>query len=680
MSKYSFVRIFILYLPDVFILLGMIFAYIYKEYLSSEILRYSLMGIGSFLLLQSITLKIGYKYLFVRRIKNIIGVIDELKRGKYIVSQEHVNENDELAKIFNELIIIGRHVNEVLTIQKFEIEKFYEFYNDIILLVDSYLVILNEKREIIFANDSFCKKFQVDLEEIIGRNINEIFIFVTNKINEAITQVKSFNNSILLEKIHLFSKKKISIIADMKLSKIATHGWEHISLIIDDITTRCKKDYQINVLEGLSDLTYRDEKNNTNLYTILSSITSKNGLGFARAMLFLLDEREKSLRWEMIVGSDSTLKIQNILSGSGGYAAFTNPDNGHTISIVKSMRMPDMTESIIFDMDSNNIFVRSLKNQEIIHIQDSNGDDRVDNEVREFMNVDEFVVVPLIVDNRAIGLIIADNLDTPIPIIDDHIQLLSTFSLQVALYIENNRIIFSLEMQMEAMRRRQKSMVESERLAAVGRVATHLAHEIRNPLVTMGGYARRIEKLAENDVEVLRAADIIIKESKRLEDILSNIMDFTKISSFVIEYNNVNDAINETMELLWNQLKEKGIEVSLRLNKQIPLLRVDFNQIKQVILNLLQNSIEATGPKDKIEIITDVDDGHVTITIGDTGHGIGSENIDNIFEPFFTTKVTGIGLGLAIVNKIIRDHNGRITIRNKETGGAEFSIMLPISQ
>jgi signal transduction histidine kinase len=174
------------------------------------------------------------------------------------------------------------------------------------------------------------------------------------------------------------------------------------------------------------------------------------------------------------------------------------------------------------------------------------------------------------------------------------------------------------------------------------------------------------------------SADIILRECERLEKTLSNVMDFSRPTKFIKEFNNMNDIISDTVNLLKNIFQEKRLTVELDLGNEIPLVKSDFNQMKQVMLNLFQNSIDATPAGGEITVKTDSDGETIIVTICDTGSGIDGEDPNILFEPFYSTKVSGVGLGLAIVKKIIKDHNGSIKFLNRNGGGAEFVIRLPI--
>jgi signal transduction histidine kinase len=155
-------------------------------------------------------------------------------------------------------------------------------------------------------------------------------------------------------------------------------------------------------------------------------------------------------------------------------------------------------------------------------------------------------------------------------------------------------------------------------------------------------------------------------------------MDFTRPSKYIKEFNNINEVVVDTVELLRNLFLEKKIDIDIDMDENIPLVKSDFNQMKQVMLNLIQNAIDATPAGGSINIITENDSQFVAIRVQDTGTGIDQEDPDIVFEPFYTTKVTGVGLGLANVKKIIKDHNGSIEVVNRENAGAEFVVKLPI--
>ncbi len=675
----------LLFLPELFLAGTLLYLLLTNQRSSSFFLYVALFTI-MFLIIRAFVLFFFHFRISVK-INSIISLINEFKKGRFNVTQNNHYAHDPFSIIQKELSVLGRHLDSIVNSQKSEISNLRELYNSIVLSISSYFIVLNEKEDIIFANESFCKKFQFDLEDIIGKKIDSIFIFLTPTIKENIKTVITQKEPIVLEKTHLVSSNRISIIADIKLSTMVVQGETQIIFVIDDVTAICKKDFQINLITQVSETIQRDDEIESVLHAILIGVTSGSGLGFNRAMLFLTDPKEKKLIGKMAVGPDTmeeAIQIWSSVSACGVeiYSQLKSykergPENSRFISKVlnASFNLKDPT----------NIFSHACNKQEHLHIYDAANDARVSAEIRDFMEVREFIVIPLVSLNKSIGVIVADNKFNQTPIGRDSIELLSIFAFQAALLIESYNNLHMIKKEMEKIRERQEAMVESEKLAALGRISSHIAHEIRNPLVTMGGYARRITQLAKDQKDLLKnqefitkAAQVVLKESERLEKTLSNVMDFSRTTSFIMEFNNINEIILDTCDLLKNLFQERRIHLTLKLDEELPLVKSDFNQMKQVMLNLLQNAIDATPAEGEITVMTLASDKEVQISVRDTGSGIPEEDQTKIFEPFFSTKVTGVGLGLSIIKKIVTDHNGDISVLSSKNRGSEFIVKLPL--
>lgn len=612
-------------------------------------------------------------------INKIKEVVSDFKKGKFAQSYQEVKVVNDLDEILRELVVAGRHLDSIMTAQKKEIDNFIELYNSIIFSISSYFIVLDDEDRVLFANDGFYKKFQFQSDEVYSKKIEDIFYFVNARLKGGITQVRQTGKTVVLEKTHLLTLNKISIIADIKISNIVMKDASQIIIIIDDVTKKLRNDYQISLMSQISESIQKDDEIDRVLFTILTGVTSGTGLGFNRAMLFLVEDG--MLVGKMAVGPDSfeeAIQIWTAASTTSTDKSFVEIKSAemkagvNLLSRVLSARFPVKTE---------NVFTRALNGRENVHVADSWNDERVGKDVRDLMDVREFIVTPLVVVNKGIGIIVADNKFNQVPISNDSIELLSIFAFQAAISIEGYNNIVKLKREMQKIKERQEAMIESEKLAAVGRIAAHIAHEIRNPLVTMGGYAKRIVQQAQKAPKgetIARAAEVIIKESDRLEKTLSNVMDFTKPSTFIMKFNSVNEVIEDTCSLLHNSFQEKKIGVRLSLLPALPLVKSDFNQLKQVMLNLLQNAIDETPPAGAIEIASAVEAKRIAVYVRNEGSMILEESLSQIFDPFFTTKVTGVGLGLAIVKKIIADHGGEISVRNLPERGVEFKILLPL--
>ncbi len=231
---------------------------------------------------------------------------------------------------------------------------------------------------------------------------------------------------------------------------------------------------------------------------------------------------------------------------------------------------------------------------------------------------------------------------------------------------------------MEQLIRTQEMLIRSERFAAIGEAAAYLSHEIKNPLMLIGGFANQIEKSLPEEDDNIRKLRIIRDETRRLELLLTDVRDFTRPSLPQKELRDIRLSIEETLALVKNELEEKGIGCDKVLDNELPHVWFDPEQIKQVLINLIKNAAEATS-EGGITIVTEQNDDCIKVSIIDTGKGMSAETVENIFNPFFTTKKKGTGLGLAVCRKIIEDHVGKISVESREGKGTCITFTLPVN-
>ena len=228
-----------------------------------------------------------------------------------------------------------------------------------------------------------------------------------------------------------------------------------------------------------------------------------------------------------------------------------------------------------------------------------------------------------------------------------------------------------------------QQLVQSERLATIGRLSTQIAHEIMNPLSSIKMNIRILSKregLSPNDQRRLQIANF---EMDHLEKILQDIFDYSKSLQMNFSRENLNEVLEKSFLIVQDHLEEKGIQVVRRYKKDLPLARIDLVRIMQVFTNLMMNSIHAIARRGKVLVTTGVARQNgmrwLRVTLSDNGKGIPATQLESIFEPFYTTKSHGTGLGLTIVKKIVEQHQGKILVDSRPGQYTKFSILLPLA-
>jgi two-component system NtrC family sensor kinase len=228
----------------------------------------------------------------------------------------------------------------------------------------------------------------------------------------------------------------------------------------------------------------------------------------------------------------------------------------------------------------------------------------------------------------------------------------------------------------------QRTLMQQEKLASIGRLSAGVAHEINNPMTTILTSAMLLqEDLAEDD-PMRQELELIASETMRCRKIVTSLLNFARQSQPDKRLNDLNQMINECILLTQKQAAFKDIAIRCDTKPGIPPIWFDKGQIEQAIINLILNAVEATASGGSITISTDCCDqeDRTRIDICDTGEGIIKENLNKIFDPFFTTKTSGTGLGLAITHGIIEQHGGSIEVDSELGKGTCFAIYLPISK
>jgi PAS domain S-box-containing protein len=233
-------------------------------------------------------------------------------------------------------------------------------------------------------------------------------------------------------------------------------------------------------------------------------------------------------------------------------------------------------------------------------------------------------------------------------------------------------------------RRETQETIESERFSAVTLLAAGVAHEIGNPLNSLDIQLQLIARKLKNgpkgfveETDLQKSLSIARGEVARLDQIISKFLKAVRPTPPEAEPSDFNSLILESVNFLKTEIEDRGITVEFFPGKNLPPVTVDRNQIRQAIYNVIRNSFQAMESKGHLRVVTGTDDTHIWVSIGDNGGGIDPKVADKVFQPYFTTKKDGSGLGLLVVQRIVRAHGGEIDLKSAAGKGVLFTIRIP---
>ena len=225
-----------------------------------------------------------------------------------------------------------------------------------------------------------------------------------------------------------------------------------------------------------------------------------------------------------------------------------------------------------------------------------------------------------------------------------------------------------------------RSEVErSQRLAAVGSLAAGVAHEIRNPLSSLKGFATYFRQRYGGVPDDVKIADIMIQEVDRLNRVISELLEFSRPMELKRTKKDLAGLVRHTLGTIEGQLRDKGITIKADMSPGLPEAAIDPDRMTQVFLNLFLNAMAAMDREGILSVGVARQDGRtLRVSVSDTGTGIRKEDLGRVFDPYFTTKSSGTGLGLAIVHRIVEAHGGEIRLESEPGKGTTFTILFPI--
>ncbi len=438
------------------------------------------------------------------------------------------------------------------------------------------------------------------------------------------------------------------------------------------------------------------------VHMTLTAITLGDGLGFNRAMLFLVDEKNRTLKGTMAVGpndAEEAGKIWDTLSQRKGnpselVAQIGSPAENPSLlnAIVKGIQIPlEQGECILARtvLEGRSFNVRfpqeggawvQKRCERGCHLVSEVGC-YVSEHLSRDPNVYAFATIPLWGKGKVIGVILVDNLYNQHPITDEDLHYLTMFSSQAGLAIENAMLYRNLEEVHQELKETQTFLVHQEKMAALGELSTSIAHEIRNPLVSIGGFARRLDRILPADAFEKRYTQTIVKEVGRVEKILTHILNYTHEEAIALKELDLREVMEESLSMVLEELKNRRIELVKEFADPLPFVKGDYYQLKQAFFNLISNACESMNGSGQLSIriqpISRNGSSYVKVEVEDTGAGIEPEALHHIFNPFYTTKDNRLGLGLPIIHRVVTTHQGQIEVNNHPGKGVTFILTFP---
>jgi two-component system, NtrC family, sensor histidine kinase HydH len=445
-----------------------------------------------------------------------------------------------------------------------------------------------------------------------------------------------------------------------------------------------KKLKELSLLYRLSNTMLSTIKLNKLVHLILTALTSGDTPFFDRAMLFLINERAGVLQGMLGVTRQTSQGLISAAVEIGDFLASRWDLSEEDMVRQRESEFSRQVRASRLELNrSLNASSRAVLEKRLIYIPDVTKEKLVDRDFVRRFNIKAFAAAPLIAKEQVIGVLVVDNALAGRPVNEDDLRFLQLFTNQAGMAVENSMLYNRIEDANRSLREAQERLIQGERLATIGEMAAGIAHELKNPLVSIGGFARRLENRLPTGSTERKYAETVVREVQRLEKMLTDILAFSKKTTICYTHCNIIDIIEDSLTIVAPTLEEGRIKVIRSFPRSMLSLLGDCQQLKQVFLNLFFNAQEAMKNGGMLEITvsaTRLSNGKaVSVKVADTGGGIPLEVLHNVFNPFYTTKETGTGLGLPIANRIVTNHGGKIRVNNRPGTGVEFNVILPLT-
>ncbi|MBN2408454.1 MAG: hypothetical protein JXE07_01855 [Candidatus Aminicenantes bacterium] len=400
-----------------------------------------------------------------------------------------------------------------------------------------------------------------------------------------------------------------------------------------------------------------------NLLVIMTALTAGHGVGFNRAMLFLADgQKLKGEFWLGPASPEDAESIWRVLSTPGiGYAEIIE----HNRSLLNggADTLTQRVKQLVYPLYQEHPLVPALaiSSRELLLIKDAWNEPLLDPRLLEMIHTDEFLCIPLLSGQEVLGEIILDNAITRAPIKSRDVELASICGLIAGNYIYTSRL--------------QKRIIDMKKVAAMGEMAMFVTHQLRNPLVTIGGFADQLLDPKTGPKKRKRNLQIIRSEIRRLEKTLLQLTQFLRVDVREKSTIDIREMLNLVLEAVRPRLDSQKLTLDMEIEAGLRAVLCDPIHTGEAVRNVVDNAIDAVenGGKIYVRAYRESSDWAV-VAVEDTGPGIPESVKNKIFESFVSTKEKGMGLGLAYVKRVMDACGGRIEIKSTEGRGTTFKL------
>jgi signal transduction histidine kinase len=400
-----------------------------------------------------------------------------------------------------------------------------------------------------------------------------------------------------------------------------------------------------------------------NLLVMLTALTAGPAVGFNRAMLFLTDgDKLKGEFWLGPASVEEAESIWRVLSTPGiGYAEII--EHNRTLLTSDADTLTKRIKKIAYPIRQGQTLIPAMAatSRELILVKDARNEPVVDRQFLEFINTDDFLCIPLQAQKEALGVIILDNAITKIPIRSRDIELASICGLVAGNYIYTARL--------------QRRLVEMKKMAAMGEMAMFVTHQLRNPLVTIGGFADQLLDPRTGPRKRKRNLQIIRGEIRRLERILLRITQFLKVDIRERVAIDARELLGLVVEAVKPRILAEKVAIRTEIEPGLSPILCDPVHVGEAIRNVVDNALDALEGRGEIRLRAYTESEEwAAISIEDTGPGIPESLKGKIFDAFVSTKERGMGLGLAYVKRVMEACGGRIDLQSTAGKGTTFKL------